>query len=159
MGKLSSRGEAWHGNWQTRLASELKRRGFDSLRRFADESGCATYRAIASALDGPFAPIQMMMAIRSEFEREVDPAGFVADSLSRYLSEYTQAPVGHREERESQAAQALGACGAAIGDSNEEALVAVWRLLRDQILAGWLPSSPKDPTLRGAVDAAFWRFE
>ena len=153
----SSHGEAWRGDWQDRLAAELKRRGFGSLRAFSKENRCTTYTAIANALDGPFAPIQMMMAIRSEFRQNADAVGFVADSLFRYLSEYTRAPATQAKVRESQAAQAIGACGAAIGDANDESLFSAWRTLRGPILEGWLPTDTDDPSLRLAIDILPWQ--
>lgn len=158
MTRLTSRGEAWQGDWQARLASELHRRGATSLRRLVEDLGCATYPEAASALDGPFAPIQVMSAMREEFERDSDPGGFVADCLAKYLVEYVRAPAAQRRTRESQAAQAIGACGAAIGSENEEALLAVWRALKERVLGGWLPSSPSDPNLQMAIESESWRF-
>lgn len=158
MRRPTSRGEAWGGDWQSRLGLELGRRGATSLRGLAAEMGRSTYPEVAAMLDGSFAPIQMMMAIRAEFERDADPAGFVCDSMARYLVEHVRAPVSQRRARESQAAQAIGACGAAIGGHNEEALLAVWRRLKEDVLGGWLPGSPSDPILCAAVHAEPWSF-
>jgi hypothetical protein len=155
MTKLTSHGEAWQGNWRARLAAELERRGANSLRAFADENDCRTYTAIASALDGPFAPIQMVTAMRSEFETQGDLSGFVADSLFRYLLEYTAAPIDQKRLRESQAAEAISACGAALGAEHEEAILEVWSKLREKIVEGWLPDSPSDPVVQNVVSSAF----
>lgn len=157
MAKLTKHGEAWRGQWQLRLVQELQRRGFASLRAFARDAGCVTYTDIASALDGPFAPIQMMMAVRAEFEKEADFRGFVVDSLARYLIEYTAANAEQRTQRESQAARAVGACAAAIGDANQDALFRVWDTVRERILDGWLPAGPHDPILTTVVNAELWR--
>jgi hypothetical protein len=153
----AAHGEAWQGDWQARLASELERRGFDSLRAFAERNGHGTYTAIASALEGPFAPIQMMMAIRSEFESNADFVGFVCDSLYRYLSEHTSAPPINAALRESQAIDAVSAVGAAIGAKNDSAILEVSRMLRQKVSNGWLPNSPSDPVLLESMNAATWQ--
>lgn len=156
MSKLSSRGEAWQADWKGRLASELKRRGSASLRAFAENHGCTTYPEIASALDGPFAPIQMMMVIRSEFQAEAKLPDFVADCLFRYLREYTSTPASHARLRERQVVSAIAACGAALGDVNDEAIQGVWRMLKERLLKGWSPAAGDDPVLRKAVSAFAW---
>ncbi len=157
MAKVTLHGEVWQGDWQARLASELKRRGFGSLRAFAEQNGHATYTAIASALEGPFAPVQMMMAMHSEFERNADFVGFVRDSLYRYLSEYAVAPPSNATLRESQAIDAVSAVGAAIGAKNDPAILEVSRMLRQKVSKGWLPNGPKDPVLLESVNAATWQ--
>jgi hypothetical protein len=150
-------GEAWQGNWPERLTSELNRRGIASLRAFAESVATTTYTDIAAALEGPFAPIQMMMAIRKEFHDRGDAKGFVADCLYRYLTEYVRASVVERESREVQAAQAIGACGAAIGSGNSASILEVWHGLKDRVLEGWLPGSPDDALLVDALKSHLWR--
>src|SRR5205809_668290 len=115
---IARRGEGWEGDWQARLAAELKRHRVSSLLALADQLGQATYTEMASALDGPFAPAQMMMTIRDEFMATDDLKGFVADCLYRYLTEYVKAPTTNRASREFQVAHAIGACSNAIGSAN-----------------------------------------
>jgi hypothetical protein len=156
MAKLTSQGEAWQGDWQARLAAELGRRASGSLREFVAVNGCVTYEEIAAALQGPFVPIQMVFAMRAEFAAAGDWSGFVADCLFRYLRQYTLAPATNRKRREQQASSAVGACTAALPtgmDDDFSGVLQVWRMLKERILDGWLPSSPKDPLLAEAVDA------
>lgn len=159
MKKLTSHGEAWQGDWQRRLASELERRKEPSLRAFASNAGLATYADIAAALDGPFAPTQITTAMRAEYVEAEDPGGFATDCLWRYLVEYVAAPPRAVGRRESEAAGAVAACAAALGGAeNGEQIVATWRELRGRILEGWLPSSSIDPELTRALQGKTWRF-
>ena len=121
------------------------------MREFADEKGCRTYTEIAEALDGPFAPIQIVMAIRAEYDKENAEIGFLSDCLARYLTEYIVAPSTRPDLREKQAAQAIGACGGALGANGEDVLLQAWGELRERVIAGWVPSGPSDEVLLSAV--------
>lgn len=132
-------------DWQTRLYLELNRRGVGTLLAFAESVGCTTYGELANALEAPFAPIQIMIAMRNEFAERNDERGFAADCLYRYLHEHAAAP-----------AEAFAAWAAALGgDSDETRLVT--RLLKDRVLEGWLPSGPDDLLLLGVMAAQRWR--
>ena len=154
----SRHGEAWGGNWPERLEKELERQGVSSLLEFAQKSGSTTYDEIANALEGPFAPIQMMAVIRKEFEDRANAMGFVADCLYRYLHKESPGASHSQKGREFRAAMAHAAWAAAIGAGNEEALSEVWVSLKDRLLEGWLPSSPDDPVLLDALKHP-WRIE
>ncbi len=156
MAKLTSRGEAWAGNWYARLISELGRCGCRSLREFAAQNGLVAYSDIAAQLDGPFVSVQMVTVMRREFLADGDPSGFVADCLSRYLVEYVTAEPDRVRDRERQAAEAVAACGAAIGEGGD-AILMVWSALKDKILDGWLPNGPLDSVVRDAVGAHRWQ--
>jgi hypothetical protein len=157
MGKPITRGEAWQGDWRIRLSSELERRACPSLRAFAKMRGCITYREIAEALDGPFAPVQMEMAIGSEFEREGDLPGRVVDTVARYLVQCVRRTTLSRTQREFQVAAAFAKCVAAIGPANEAGLTQVWEALKTHLMDGWLPSSADDSVVVEAVANSTWR--
>jgi hypothetical protein len=140
-----------------RLRVELARREARSLRSFAHQAGRTTYAEIASELDGPFAPIQMLMALRSEFEHEGDFPGFVADTVARYLREYVPPPTATQEQREFTVASGFAACVSAIGAENLESVDKLFDRLRPQLDAGWVPSGADDVTVREAVSELSWR--
>lgn len=154
----SRHGEAWGANWWERLAKALERQGVSSLLEFAQKSRSTTYDEIANALEGPFAPIQVMMFIRKEFEDRADAMGFVADCLYRYLHQHSPGEADSRESREFKAALATGAWEAAMGAGNEQSVSEVWTTLKERVLGGWLPNSPDDPVLLDALRHP-WRIE
>jgi hypothetical protein len=153
---LASRGEAWHGNWQTRLANELAERGM-SLREFVAFTQCSTYAEICDRLTGSYAPVQMMMALRVEYVEAGEINQFVVDSLFRHLVDYMRQAASTRSVRESRAAAAFAAWETALGAENEQAADSVWNRLRDRVLEGWIPSGPEDQVLVDAIGDANWK--
>jgi hypothetical protein len=148
-------GEAWSRNWRERLTEELDRLGLSSLREFSRLNRCATFPDISATLAGPFAPIQIMMAIRGEYLKEINVGGFAADSLCRYLKEYLSSHTA-AQQREVAGALAIGVWGGAMGKQNEASVFEVWRILKPKILTGWLPVDDQDPDLRAAISSHSW---
>ena len=82
-----SGGDAWGGNWKSRLYERIRERGYASLTAFAEARPAVPLYLLAEELGEDVAAVQVLSGLLAEAERSHRVTRFERDVLVRELSE------------------------------------------------------------------------
>jgi hypothetical protein len=82
-----SGGDAWGGNWKSRLYERIRERGYASLTAFAEARPAVPLYLLAEELGEDVAAVQVLSGLLAEAERSHRVTRFERDMLVRELSE------------------------------------------------------------------------